>query len=51
MIYDAGMDPGMVSSAVSTLRNLTYELTAAIDALNDGEITAVFAEIAARVLQ
>jgi hypothetical protein len=51
VIYDAGMQPAMVSSALETLRNHTYELTAALDALNESEITDFFAAIAAGVLR
>ena len=51
MIYDAGMQPAMVSSALETLRNHTYELTAALDALSEAEITDLFAAIAAGVLR
>lgn len=43
------MHPAMVSSALETLRNHTYELTVALDALDESEITEVFAVIAAGV--
>lgn len=51
MIYDAGMQPAMVSSALETLRNHTHELTAALDALDESEVTKVFEAIAAEVLR
>jgi hypothetical protein len=45
------MQPEMVSAAIATLRSQSYELSNALDALLDSEISDVFAEIAARVLR
>ena len=50
VIHNAGMQAEMVSSAIATLRSQSYELSNALDALLESEISDVFAAIAARVL-